>query len=324
MTMPESSHITDTEDQIVLSPGAVPPFCKFDWLRDHNATFALTWRAERPDLESDSDYDLSLASMALNAQWSNQEVVDLLLAWRKRHGRDHNLPQSYYVTVLARAKLLVEQTEAQDRMEEAIHMPVPDPSSRELLQSLSVIFNVSIGRFVKYDGDPPTYSVFTEKGHATIGRIDDITSQTKFRNAFAAATDILIPKCNQATWEQRAQAILQACETVNMGDSSYFIRRNPHLAARLLGTRDPLRIHRGSNHNQETFHPQQRNLHLPGQLPSLGRIQPRQPPLIPCNRPKAHKLRSHGRAYTHHGRPQAHNAKLLEGARKTPIGQPMW
>ena len=162
-----------------------------------------------------------LASMALRANWTDQEIIDLIIAWRTKHNNDLKLRSSYYVTTLDKAKLSIKQTEAQDQLESAIYMPPASPNGPEIVESLTAIFNIGIRRIVKYEGDPPTYSMFTERGYITIGQIGSITSQIQFRNAVAAATGILIPKCKDRTWEQRAQAILRACETVNMGDSSH-------------------------------------------------------------------------------------------------------
>ena len=96
-----------------------------------------------------------------------------------------------------------------------------DPKGPEIVKSLTAIFNIGIRRIVKYEGDRPTYAMFTEHGYITLGQIGSITSQVQFTNAVAAATGVLIPKCKGKVWEQRAQAILTACETVNMGDSSH-------------------------------------------------------------------------------------------------------
>ena len=212
---------------LILSPDANPPSLKLEALLEHDPRFRATWQAKRSDFESKSpsEYDFALVSMALRANWTDQEVVDLIIAWRTKHRHDLKLRSSYYVTTLEKAKLSIEQTdeqtEAQDRLESAIYMPPASPNGPEIVESLTAIFNIGIRRIVKYEGDPPTYSMFTERGYITIGQIGSITSQIQFRNTVAAATGVLIPKCKEKTWEQRAQAILRACETVNMGDSSH-------------------------------------------------------------------------------------------------------
>ena len=208
---------------LVLSPDASPPSLKLDTMLEHDPKFKATWQGKRPDFESKSpsEYDFALASIALRANWTDQEVVDLIIAWRAKHGHDLKLRASYYDTTLSKAKKPIEQSEAQERLEEAVHTAGNADKGPEIVESLTALFNIGIRRIVKYEGDPPTYSMFTEQGYITLGQIGSITSQLQFRNAVAAATGILIPKCKDTVWEQRAQAILSACETVNMGESSH-------------------------------------------------------------------------------------------------------
>lgn len=49
-----------------------------------NRRFAATWERRRDDLQdrSPSGYDLSLASQAVTVGWADQEIVDLLIAFR--------------------------------------------------------------------------------------------------------------------------------------------------------------------------------------------------------------------------------------------------
>ena len=55
-----------------------------------NGMFARTWNRRRADFEEpdQSAYDASLAAHAIRAGWSDQEIMDLLVAHRRRHGQD--------------------------------------------------------------------------------------------------------------------------------------------------------------------------------------------------------------------------------------------
>jgi hypothetical protein len=89
-----------------LDPHAKPPEPQFDLLYARNLRFALSWNRERHDLpdQSPSGYDLSLASFAVRDGWSDQQVVDLLIASRRRHGNDPKLRLDYYRRTLQRAR----------------------------------------------------------------------------------------------------------------------------------------------------------------------------------------------------------------------------
>lgn len=71
-----------------LDPAASPPAEKLSALLANDRKFRLSWERRRPDLadQSLSTYDLSLASIAVQAAWSDQEICDLLIAFRRSHG----------------------------------------------------------------------------------------------------------------------------------------------------------------------------------------------------------------------------------------------
>lgn len=88
-----------------LHPAAEPPADKFALLSEVDQTFSLSWHHARKDLQdqSASSYDLSLATRSLAAGWSTQEVVNLLIAHRRKHRQDLKLRRDYYERTLNRA-----------------------------------------------------------------------------------------------------------------------------------------------------------------------------------------------------------------------------
>ena len=91
--------------QVELDPKADPPRAKFDALMQGNR-FAQTWGHARSDLQdqSPSTYDMSLASQAVGAGWTDQEVTDLLIAHRRYQKVDLKLRLDYYQRTLANAR----------------------------------------------------------------------------------------------------------------------------------------------------------------------------------------------------------------------------
>jgi hypothetical protein len=89
-----------------LDPNAKPPEPQFSILYARNPRFALSWDRERPDLvdQSASGYDMSLAHFAVRAGWTDQEVVDLLIASRTRHGNDPKLRLDLFSRTIQRAR----------------------------------------------------------------------------------------------------------------------------------------------------------------------------------------------------------------------------
>ena len=90
----------------LMSPDAEPPHEKLMALLDVDPKFRTTWMGDRSDLkdQSPSAFDMSLASMAAHAEWTDQEIADLLIAKRRKHGQDLKMRIDYYERTIANAR----------------------------------------------------------------------------------------------------------------------------------------------------------------------------------------------------------------------------
>ena len=207
---------------LVLSPEAEPPLLKLEALLKANVKFRKSWEQDRRDMpdQSPSAYDMSLATMALQAGWDDQEVADLMVCWRRKHGHDLKLRENYYAMTITKAREPIEMAQAQEELNETL-IQQPDDQREALTHNLTTLFNVDIDRISKYLGDPPIFHMSTRQGDITIGPVANIISQEKFIGAVVAATSILIPRVARRVWDQRVQAILLAAEEVEVGDASH-------------------------------------------------------------------------------------------------------
>ena len=139
-----------------LDPEAVPPLLKLDALRKANLKFRRSWEQDRKDMadQSPSAYDLSMATMAMQAGWSDQEVVNLIICWRRKHDHDLKLRENYYVVTIEKAKEPIEIAQAEEQLNEALLLS-PEDLPEVLKETLETLFRVDIIRIVKYMGDPP-------------------------------------------------------------------------------------------------------------------------------------------------------------------------
>jgi hypothetical protein len=71
-------------DHVILDPRAEPPAEKFDQLRQVDPEFLQVWEKARA-FESASEYDQSLANRAARVNWEDQEITNLIIAWRRKH-----------------------------------------------------------------------------------------------------------------------------------------------------------------------------------------------------------------------------------------------
>jgi hypothetical protein len=205
--------------RLALKADANPPFEKFEVLSEIEPKFESSWKHERSkkDMQdqSPSSYDLSLASYAVQAGWTDQEIVDLLIAHRRKHGCDLKLREDYYENTIAKARIQYDREQAQEQIDENAfqdHSETPEDRREEILKSLSSVFGVPITRIVKYVADQPSYRLVLASSSIMLGDITGIVNQNAFRNKVAAACNILISRCTEKQWQSRAQAMLDACE----------------------------------------------------------------------------------------------------------------
>ena len=95
----------------MLDPEAEPSFTRLETLLKLEPKFSKTWEMQRPDLadQSASAYDMALANYAVRAGWPDQEVANLLIAFRRRNGLDPKLREDYYAVTIAKAHEPLEQ-----------------------------------------------------------------------------------------------------------------------------------------------------------------------------------------------------------------------
>ena len=208
---------------IVLGVGEIP-FQKWQALMEVDPKFKRSWARKRPDLgdQSQSSYDMSLASIASAAGWTPVEVAAMLKEHRILHGSadDPKLQRDdYYQRTIARATKVDPNAEAQADLELAL-----DEGGNQVgrqLNNLGRIFAIGEIRIKKYLGDPHTYRLECPAGEITLGSVDNITNQRKFRNHIADTTGRWIPGCDTAVWDTRVSALLAAAEEVDTGEASH-------------------------------------------------------------------------------------------------------
>lgn len=230
-------------DRIALRPDATPPVEKWEALMMAEPKFKRSWNHERKDLsdQSPSSYDFSLASIAFQADWADQEIVNLLIAHRRKHKADLKLRQDYYLRTLEKLKL---ERHHQEKINEALEVHSKRATEiqaalanakvtlieaentgasmerEEILKELEKILGVRIKKLQKFLSEPPSYRLETLVTNISIESAGDIISQTKFRIKIADATGIVIRPFKKDEWSDIAQLILNACEEIEVGEES--------------------------------------------------------------------------------------------------------
>lgn len=214
--------------RFVLNSEAVPPFDKMDALLATEPKFKLSWEAKRKDFKDDSPsaYDFSLANYGLMAGWTWQEIADLIVSFRRKHGYDLKLRYDYYERTIAKAEATVTKVVAQENIDtiilkiDAVKAMDPVDRRKAILENVSSLLGVPIIRIIKYITDPPEYKLITQRGNIILGGVQNLIEQRGLRIKISAAAGQYIGVFQKEKWERIAQALLDVCEDEDVGDEA--------------------------------------------------------------------------------------------------------
>lgn len=217
----------------VLSAEAEPPGSRLQDLFDVYPEAKASWDRKRKRLQdqSASSYDMSLANFAVMAGWPDQDVVNLLIAQRRRHKSDLKLDRpDYYAMTLARARERRDREEKREDAEEVLQAveattipPELKPDKDQCLEAVSTMLNVKIERLVKYMSDPVVYRITINGRNVELGGSGVLLDQAAFSRKIADYAGRALDKVKN--WTRIAQALLDACEEEDTGDEGSPLRQ---------------------------------------------------------------------------------------------------
>lgn len=226
------------------------------WLQlaDTDPKIWLSWKRQRKDMkkQSPSEYDLSLASFAAHAGWSDQEIVDLCIECRRVHGDDLKLQRTAYWTMTlykARQKVtkeavrvaqqeerqatedaaavqqvesvtvqrIIEETEAGDDLRD-----LTDDERADVLAHVNTQFGMKppITRVIQYQADPEVWYIEIRGERKKFGSVNDVMSQTKWRDFVGNNWRRRLPDFKKAAWGVLSDLILRAAIRETAGEEA--------------------------------------------------------------------------------------------------------
>jgi hypothetical protein len=203
---------------------AEPPAEKFHLLCEVDLSFKRSWDRMRSDLQdqSGSSYDLSLATRALTANWTAQEVVNLLIASRRKHGDDLKLRKDYYERTLTRAMSgKGEETRKQTVEDLKAGKPLPESLSEDPAEILAAMSGwlgqgIAMTKLVRYRSDVNTYQLEVNGRTINVPSIKEFDSQTEFRRLILDHTDVRINNFKADRWQEFLTQLFRAIENVDV------------------------------------------------------------------------------------------------------------
>jgi hypothetical protein len=224
---------------IKLDPNADPPSTQFaDACED--ITFKRTFGMNNPKLsdQSPSGFEFSLVNQAVAKGWSDQEVADLVIAFRRQNNARPGkaLRRGYIQQLIGKVRATRKRD---DRVEEIAaetesplaSQPVVGKRERELvLEQLAELLGVRVLRFIQEGDQLGRENYLIEIASATgeteivdLGRVGVTRSPTMFSDAITIATGTLldIPKKVVNKWDSVRRLLFKIVEVNRSPDSDY-------------------------------------------------------------------------------------------------------
>ncbi|HQQ66661.1 MAG TPA: hypothetical protein PLO55_11070 [Thermotogota bacterium] len=166
-------------DKGSIDMGTPFPYEKFYVLQSNIDKFKTSWEHKRrAQDQSQSAYDMSLATFASDAGWTPSEIAVMLYENRKKYSPmtldKHSWPD-YYARTISNAMKPASVEEP------PVNIDIENTSKEAILKDVSEALKLSVSDFVKITTTPPTYQITVGGNAIDIGRIDNLLNQRKFQ-----------------------------------------------------------------------------------------------------------------------------------------------
>ena len=215
--------------KLVFSETAAPPMRKFMMLSQTVPEFQASWDVKRDFKKKDGSpnpnaYDLSLCDYACLAGWSDQEMLDLMIGFRRENKFDPKLNnRQYFFRTIARARKEMVQKTADQDLELADDLRGSNHEPADLkkiaLKAASDKIGINIIRINRYIQDNPCFVLVTDIGEVTLNNIKHLIRPGLLQERIAADLGFYI-KYVKKTWPSIAQSLLDACTDVPVSPDS--------------------------------------------------------------------------------------------------------
>jgi len=225
-----------------LNPDADVPGEKFFVLMENEPRFRQAW-AHSIKMESQSEYDLSLTSYMYRAGWTSQEIVNTLIANRRKFNEDLKLRHDYYERTLNKATQVafdLERETAVAIFKETGEIPASaqkDPA--EILAVISQTVNLSITKILNYASDHSSYSLEINGHMIQFGGIENICKQPLFWQRVFETTQIHggnVPpkKLSTERWTDFCNNLLSVQFVIDIGEGSSSLEQIQYYLGRYI------------------------------------------------------------------------------------------
>jgi len=213
--------VPEVDFEVEIDPDAKLDGEKFQALMENEKRFHASWNHTRRDLSDDSlsSYDMSLSTIAAYAQWSDQEIANLIICHRRKYGNpDKALRRDYLRRTITRARQAV-LVNLEDYQAAEVHRTgeTREVAHDEGLAALSALLTFNVRRVVQRGRDPAYFALETDDGEIHIGSAEILLSPAKARARIIAKSPYF-PKMTGKNWEHCIALICRLREIEDLGE----------------------------------------------------------------------------------------------------------
>lgn len=213
-----------------VSADAQPPFDKWSTAM-RVRKFSTTWNRKRTIRDdTPSGWDEALAVQCLLQQFSEQETIDTLVAYRRAHNENLKLDNAqYYVRSVANAKTFVADYEAthttpEPDNDESQHeaqtvggVTLRDTSRAYVRKKLGVL----IDKIIKYLAEEPVYRIILDDGREVVlSSPSQLITYKTLKDKLAGAANIVIPPFDKDEWHVITKHMMRMLDEEQMPEAT--------------------------------------------------------------------------------------------------------
>ena len=195
----------------------------------NNTELAHTWEMNRPDFkdQSPSSYDMSLANSFVKMGLDDQQIVDLLVYWRREKAKAPKNRVDYYQRTIGKCRASIQASEAMKVFDQPGEMPqTSDPTlltasdRQKLLNAIRGALMINVQKFVQLNKDNAEYFIVLDNGEEfSVGRVSNITRFHMFRDRVLERCNVMIPADVAERWSKVVVALFSIIEKTETEDS---------------------------------------------------------------------------------------------------------
>ena len=174
---------------------------KFTALLSNNPKFKKSWEHKRESSWSLSEYDVSLASFAAYAGWSDNQIAALMISHRLNQGTTDKTKRVDYLQrqiAKARAGVIEGHNDLQILDTQSIEAAASDPE--KCLGVISEALGISIQKILKRGLEEAHYYFVVEDKDILIGKSENLFSINAVRNRIFDTEKLMIKNVSQKKW----------------------------------------------------------------------------------------------------------------------------